>query len=186
MKKIDIVLINETHFNERIKCPDGFVFEGRSVKVESKTPRGGVAMFRNKQCSMNIEIICNSMRDCLVFEVKNSNMIVAEQYIPPSNSIYFDGIYMENLKLLYDKFKIKNLLLIGDLNARVGDVSYSDTTIRHCKNPDDVVNSNGRQLLKWMEGREDMFLLNGLRYENKQFDSNYIPFIEGNRSRKTI
>ena len=173
LKKFDIVLINETHFNERIKCPDGFIFEGRSEKIESKTPRGGVAVFKNKQCSINIEIICNSMRDCIVFEVKNSSMVIAAQYIPPSNSIYFDGIYMENLKLLYDKFKIKNLLLLGDLNARVGDVSYSDPAIKHCKNPDNIVNSNGRQLLKWMEQREDMILLNGLRYKDRHFDSNY-------------
>ena len=57
LKKFDIVLLNETHFNERIKCPEGFVFEGRSEKIHSKSPRGGVAVYRNTQCSLNIGMI---------------------------------------------------------------------------------------------------------------------------------
>ena len=165
--------MNETHFNERIKCPEGFIFEGRSEKVESKTPRGGVAVFKNKQASFNIEIICESMRDCVVFEIKNSDMVISAQYIPPSNSIYFNESYMENLKLLHDKFKNKKFLLVGDLNARVGDISYSNITAEHCKNPDDTVNSNGRKVLNWIEQRQDMVLLNGLQSDDKRFDSKF-------------
>ena len=86
LKKFDIVVINETHFNERIKLPDGFIFEGRSKKIESKSPRGGVALYRNTQCQIEIIMLCDSMRDCVVFQIKNSDMVIAAQYIPPSNS----------------------------------------------------------------------------------------------------
>ena len=134
-------MLNETHFNERIKCPDGFVYEGRSEKIESKNPRGGVAVFRNRRCSLNIEMICNTLRDCVIFQVKNSNMVIAAQYIPPSNSVYYNEIYMENLKLLHNKYKSKKFLLLGDLNARIGDISYENPTIMHCKNSDTAVNT---------------------------------------------
>ena len=118
-------------------------------------------------------MICGSLRDCVVFEVKNSDFVVAAHYIPPSNSMYFDDIYMENIKLLYEKYKNKNFLLLGDLNARVGDVSYNDPTLLHCTNPDSFINNNGRQLIKWIKENEDMTLLNGLISKDSIFDSNF-------------
>ncbi len=82
-------------------------------------------------------------------------------------------MYMENLNLLYNKYNTKNLLLLGDLNARVGDIPYKDPAIMHCMNPDNVINNNGRQVLKWVKQNEDMILLNGLRHKEKEFDSNF-------------
>ena len=173
LKRFDIVLINETHFNDRIKLPEGFIFEGRSKKIESKYPRGGVALYRNTRCPLQITILCDSMRDCIVFEVKNSDLVIAAQYIPPSNSVYYSDIYMENIQLIHEKFKNKHLMMLGDWNARVGDVQYADPKITYCANPDSTTNSNGRQILKWIEQNQDMLLLNGLRFENKNFDSSY-------------
>ena len=173
LKIFDIVLINETHFNERVKVPDGFIFEGRSKKIESKIPRGGVALYRNTECEVQITILCDSMRDCVVFEIKNSDMVIAAQYIPPSNSVYYNDMYMENLKLIHEKFRKKRLIMLGDWNSRIGDVYYADPGITHYTNPDNTINSSGRQLLKWIEQNQDMLLLNGLRYENKNFDSTY-------------
>ena len=40
------VIINETHLNIRDKCPDEFIFIGRSKPIESLTPRGCVAVFQ--------------------------------------------------------------------------------------------------------------------------------------------
>ena len=63
--------------------------------------------------------------------------------------------------------------MLGDWNSRVGDISYTDPRITHYRNPDDTVNSNGRQILKWIEQNQDMLLMNGLKYEDKHFDSDY-------------
>ena len=156
MKTFDIVVLNETHFNERVKCPDGFIFEGRSTKVDSKVPRGGTAIYKNKQSPLCIEIVCNTLRDCVIAEVKNSGIVIVAQYIPPSNSVYYDDIYFENMDLIYKKFSRKRLLVLGDLNARIGDVTYIDQLIKHTKNPDSIINSNGRNLMKWMNQRQDM------------------------------
>ena len=43
----DIVIICESHLGVRSKCPDGFVLTCRSKVLESKRPRGGVAVYRN-------------------------------------------------------------------------------------------------------------------------------------------
>ena len=80
---------------------------------------------------------------------------------------------MENLKILYNKYQNKKLLLTGDFNARIGDIEYNDPTISYDRNPDITINSNGRQLLKWKKYAKDMLLVNGLRYKNKNFDTDY-------------
>ena len=112
LNNYDVIVISETHFNERTRCPEGFAYEGRSQKVPSKIPRGGVAIYRNVRSHIQVEVLCDSLRDCVVFEIKHSNLVIAAQYIPPSNSIYFDDIYMDNLNLIHDKYGSKNLIMI--------------------------------------------------------------------------
>ena len=115
-------------------------------------------MYRNKQCPLCIEVICNTLRDCIIIKIKNSEIVVVAQYIPPSNSEYYSDIYMENLKLVYEKLSKKRLLLLGDLNARVGDIVYKDQSIKHNKNPDNTINSSGKKLLEWIDQRQDMVI----------------------------
>ena len=90
--------------------------------------------------------------------------------------MYYNDIYMENLKLIYEKYHKKKLLLLGDLNARVADIIYKNQLIKHNKNPDTVINTNGRNVHKWIEQRQDMVMLNGLIKENVAFDTNYTFF----------
>ena len=59
-KKFDIVVIIESHFNVRIKCPPDFTYVTRSKKIDSKTPKGGVAVFKNNKCDLDIEILCHN------------------------------------------------------------------------------------------------------------------------------
>ena len=48
IKNFDLVIINETHFGTRSRCPKDFILIGRSQPSVSKVPRGGVAIFKNK------------------------------------------------------------------------------------------------------------------------------------------
>ena len=36
------------------------------LKIESKSPRGGVALYKNNSCSIDVEIIYDGFRDCVV------------------------------------------------------------------------------------------------------------------------
>lgn len=121
------------------------------------------------------------MRDCVVFQVQQSNLVIAAQYIPPSNSIYYDEIYMENLNLIYEKYKLRKLVIVGDLNARVGNnLVCQDPTITYRPNPDTTVNTSGVKLIKWLDTTDDMIIANGARYSGderlKELDTDFTFF----------
>ena len=40
----DIIIISETHFGVRLRCPEDFICIDRSEPIASKQPRGGVAV----------------------------------------------------------------------------------------------------------------------------------------------
>ena len=48
-------IISETIFGVRATCPNGFIYVGRSRKLESKSPRGGVAVFKNVNTDFHID-----------------------------------------------------------------------------------------------------------------------------------
>ena len=70
-KNFDIIVINETHFGDRARCPEGFTFISRSKKTPLKDPRGGVAVFLNSLCNFQIEVICDSLNDCSICKIKD-------------------------------------------------------------------------------------------------------------------
>ena len=166
-KNIDIIVIND-----RARCPEGFTLISRSKKTPSKDTRGGVAVFLNSLCNFQLEVICDSLNDSSICKIKDSDFIISAVYIPPSNLIYFNGIYFKNLDLIYEKFKNHKLLVIGDMNSRIGSVPYNNASFRHHENPDTFVNRHGRKLRKWINNT-NMILLNGLTTYYKKFGSKY-------------
>ena len=76
----------------------------------------------------------------------------------------------------FDHDKLKKLNI-----SHLGTVNYNNPTFSHQKNPDTVINNNGGKLLKWSDERKYMILLNGLVYENKEFDSKFIFFQRCNK-----
>ena len=119
--------------------------------MESKSPRGGVAVYKNAEFNFTVDVLCDSLRDCVIVEVKNSYLVIAAQYIPPSNSVYYDDIYMENLSLIHEKYKSSHLLITGDLNTRVGMMDYNNPLFSHNINPDTIINTSGSKLLRWID-----------------------------------
>ena len=166
----DIIILQETHFGKRIKCPEGFLFIARSQTVVSKVPRGGVAVFKNMACHFEIETICSELRDCVILRVKSSNLIIAAPYITPTNSVYYDDIYFSNLELIIRRFNY-HLIVTGDMNARVGTPRYDDLIFKYTKNPDVIVNST--KILDLINRWKDMIILNGLVYNDKVLDSQF-------------
>ena len=179
-------MINESHFNERIKCPKDFSFICRSERISSTVPRGGVAIFQNKSWDVQLEDLHVKFRDCAVCKISNTDFIIAAPYIPPVNSKFYDVICFNNLELLYNSFKSYNLLIIGDLNCRIGTPSFINQTLKYNINPDTIINSHGKKLLSWVNDRPDMIILNGLKISNKTFESNFTCFRGKLRSQNDI
>ena len=119
LKKFDILVIIETQFNIRVKCPTGFSLVGRSSKIHSIAEKGlyGVAVFKNNNEDFQLDIVTVELIDSVIFRVRDSDLILAAMYIPPPNSQYFSVSYFNNLRMLGDFFRNKQLIILGDLNA---------------------------------------------------------------------
>ena len=180
LKTFDIVVISETKFGDRVTCPNGFVYVGRSIKIESKSPRGGVAVYRNINTDIQIDCLYDGFRDCLIFRIRDSDAIFAAIYIPPANSIYFDEIYFHNLEVIYEKFKDFHLFIMGDVNSRIGTPESTNMANLYVNNPDTIINDNGKKLLSWLNDHRDITILNGLLSNGLKCDSKF-TFYRGSR-----
>ena len=169
----DIVVIVETKFNVRHKCPDGYLLIARS-KVDNSwiRPRGGVAIFKKSNSSLDISTISVDFADCVIVEIVNMGIIIIAIYIAPSNSQYFDELYFENIKLFLERFSKRPCYIVGDLNSRMGDWEYAEGYY-YKTNPDKIVNQNGRRLKQIINNFPDFVLLNGLIDVNKKIDSKF-------------
>ena len=107
----DIIIIIETRSGVRTKSPEGFILSDRSTAIKSKKPRGGVAVFKNKHIDVEIDIISIDFRDCVIFEIRDTDIVIAAMYIPPRNSEFFDDIYFNNLELLCQHFNNRHLAI---------------------------------------------------------------------------
>ena len=184
LSTFDIVCICETHFGVRSKCPQNFSLIARSKKIESKAPRGGVAIFKNNSCSVNIELFYDGFQDCAICHIMNTDILLIAIYIPPSTSTYFDERYFENLDIIYNMFKSYKLIVLGDLNSRIGSLSIGQD-LMYSDNPDKTVNASGSRLKKWLSGN-DMTVVNGYTAAGKQFDSNFTFYRGTSRSQNDL
>ena len=85
-------MITETHFGVRTRCPELFEIVCRSKLLESKKPRGGVAIYKKKSLQVQLDVICSEFRDCVVVRIRNTDMVLAGMYIPPENSPFYSDI----------------------------------------------------------------------------------------------
>ena len=122
IKDINILIIVETHFNIRQKCPENFYLVGRSKMIPSEKPRGGIALYKNFNCRLKLHVIEDNLPDCIIVEICESSIILVGLYIPPNNSAFFCDEYFHSLQATLENYcKYRDVVVIGDLNSRIGD-----------------------------------------------------------------
>ena len=127
-------------FNVRSKCWDNFSLIGQSKPVASKLPRSGVAVHKSNSSSLIINVVCDSLPDTIIFEIRNSTIAFIACYIPPSNSKYHNDTYYNNLFMACESFLLKkDIFILGDLNSHVGN-SFSPKGHSYALNPDPDIN----------------------------------------------
>ena len=179
-KQYDIVAINESHLNIRDKCPPEFMLIGRSKPIKSLTPRGGVAVYKRVSSDIDLVVISEELRDCVIFKILPIDIVCIAVYIPPSNSKYYTPEYMDNLQLFLTYFKDTPTCIIGDLNARFGESPVFNDDISYKPNPDKIANTNGRTLTSILYEEKSFYIINGLTSNNLQCDSDF-TFFSGDR-----
>ena len=140
----DIVILTELKTEYKIDVP-GYVTV-RSAMIEGESARGGVlVLFRNYLWpSVNVRQV---LKDQVWFQVHPLDFVFGACYIAPSDSAFFDPASFSHIQ----EHCLGNncdVLIMGDLNARLGDLSpHADlSSHRYSTNTDTQVNSNGREL----------------------------------------
>ena len=162
IEDIDILIIQETHFNIRTKCPENFYLVDRSKALPSKRPRGGVAIYQSFNCKVKLQELDVDIDDCVVAEICDSNIVIAAFYIPPNTSVYFKKDYFTKLQSFLDTYlRYRDIIIVGDLNARAGDnLCHADYT--YSANPDRGMNQYGKVLKDILTDYDQVVLINGL------------------------
>ena len=175
----DIIVISETHFGKRSKCPKGFCLVDRSEPIDSVKPRGGVAIY--KRYTKNIETKLKlKLPDCIVITIVNTKVVIMALYIPPQGSPYYNESYFENMKTVYESLcDTYEVIIVGDLNARVGNRFQRDM-MSYEPNPDVNTNQHGHILTTILTSCETMQVVNGAANGEKSYDSKFTYF-SGNK-----
>ena len=134
---------------------------------------GGVAVFKNFQSNLKLNVIADNFIDCVALEICNTQIIIVAPYIVPNNSSYFTDDYFSNLELILDHFKNRRIIVIGDMNSRIGTPT---TPFTYKVNPDNIINTNGKNLLSIINRHSEVFVINGIMGENIIYDSDFTYF----------
>ena len=146
---------------------------GRSQPRESKKLRGGVAIYKKSDSTLNLKVICDSLYDMVIVEIEDTSSVIAAVYIPPNNTVYYADIYFENLRLIIDTFiEAKDLYIFGDLNSRLGN-AFPNQGFTYRINPADYCNQNGKYLINILKEYKGIIVINGILYKNRTMDSKY-------------
>ena len=176
-KTFDILIITETHFSIRVKSPKHLIFVGRSKTNQSSAGKTihGVTIYKNVEKEFQLDIVTDELIDGVVVRLKDSNLIIAGTYIPPMNSTYFSDRSFDNLHMLNDCFHDRQLVILGDPNARISTPKSSKKNNVYSTNPDLIMSTSGRRLTNLYEN-SDLDIVNGLHYKDKVFESGYTCF----------
>ena len=168
----DVLVIMETHFKVRHKCPDDFYLVGRSAESCSKVGRGGVAVYAKRTLCLSFRLYKDVCPDAVILEIVNTNAVIIAPYIVPDNSKYKVKKIFSIIDFIIKNFKNKLVYIMGDLNARCG---TPISTLQYACNPDKTINSNGRKMLS-ICADNDLVLVNGLTYDGTSYDSEFTYF----------
>ena len=181
LSDIDILIVSETHFGTRSKSPEGFHLVVRSDPIDSSKPRGGVAIYRKNTADIETRKFDISLPDCCIISFLNTKIVVMALYIPPQGSRYYNDLYFENLKTVYESLSFTyDVIVVGDLNARIGDKFPHRNRDSYKTNPDKIINMHGQKLNNILRCCERMKLVNGAIIGEKVHDSDF-TFFNGKR-----
>ena len=135
--------------------------------------RGGVAvLFRNYLWASVYDV--SRSKDQVWFSIKTlHNTKIGAVYITPRDSPFF---YVGSFAKIHEIVKVSNgnVLVLGDFNARIGDLNalvFEADRIQYSSNVDTATNTNGRDLVNLCL-TSDLKPLNHMMYHGKSFDGN--------------
>ena len=96
----------------------------------------------------------------LVFSIDSCRLLFIASYITPSNSTYKRTEIFTCLQNLIKCFRFYHIFVVGDLNARCGNVIIPPQV--YVPNPDPIINLYGKNLMRLCK-ENGLVLVNGLK-----------------------
>ena len=178
----DIIFITETHLTKgQIFDLNDFVSRHNSYStVDDVKPRGGISCFVKPTFLKYIKNILVDIPGHIVINFKSGDVIFG-CYIAPYDSAYYDITDFSNVANMF--FPVSDRIVVGggDMNGRVGDVSYRlpSKSMNYVPNVDQVVNNHGNEIIKICKSFK-CFIVNNLEYNSKIFNGDF-TFHKANR-----
>ena len=170
LQDFNLVILTEIKTSLKISCTGFTVFQHSAKQGH----RGGVALLIKPGISKYLQKLDRSYENVISFELAIiPNIIFVGCYIAPADSPYYDAAVFGYLQSLARRDESKKLIIMGDLNSRVG-----IPTDLHIKNDkcvyegvqDTTVNKNGNCLLQLCEDSK-LVVINNLKYGDRHFES---------------
>ena len=173
----DFVAISETHLkgDEKIDIPGYFCITNNRVlrNLRAKRNSGGVCLLVKEtvKSTLVIDVIDKSYDGILAVKCNSKNddycFVIIVLYLPPEQTIWGRNatqFYSHVLGIIYENTSCDSILLAGDLNSKVGDLSdfinEVDNNIAPRVTFDKVANRHGKELIEFLI-ESKMCLCNG-------------------------
>jgi len=179
LKNADIICFSETHLKHDCDHPimkdynkafHAIVqrehFIGRNIK--------GVSFFcKDNLPNLKIEELVNEMGNLLIVKISNHYWIeidvifIVVCYKEDRESKYKTNHYFEKIKQYIIKFNMENVMIIGDLNGRIGSLNDNEKAITISRKSDDpVINRQGKEIINFCN-ETSLVIANGRFEEGK-------------------
>ncbi|CAI6374197.1 unnamed protein product [Macrosiphum euphorbiae] len=139
-KKVDIILLNETHLasNSQFNLPNFFSYATNRPLVNGHPPAGGTAVLVNKKfIHHHVKIITTSINNtAIVIQINDAELTLVSAYKSPGTQLV-----TSDLDIILDSGQ--NVIIAGDLNAK------------HLAWNSRSTNTAGRTLFNYLDSRLD-------------------------------
>ena len=125
-------------------------------------------MYRKSTLDIQLHLFENICPDSVVFSIESCSIHFIAPYITPRNSSCKRAEIFPCIQTIVQSFRHYRICLIGDLNSRCGNVTIHPYS--YVQNPDPIVNPYGKNLMRLCNDN-GLVLVNGLKYEQKTFNS---------------
>ena len=176
LEKYDIICLTETHTvrSGTINFPKFKCYGFPDFSCNFEHPRGGICLLVKNEIKDFIKHVNLLMTDFIQITFTNNSKLV-NLYIPPIDSVYYDEQYIELLCSVFieaDRASMP-IVLVGDLNARMGELNDINENYVYNPNPDTTINENGKHIKEILFNTTSALPLNNLNTSKRVFGGGF-------------